>query len=59
VNDYLVREYLPAYGPSLGLKAAFGTGGVAQDDESVWCIPRLVCGYDWRSPQELEGLLTS
>jgi hypothetical protein len=56
-NDYLVREYLPEHGPCFGLKAAFGTGGVAQAGDSVWSIPRLVCGHDWHSPQELERLI--
>jgi Polysaccharide deacetylase len=57
VNDYLVHDYLPRHGPSIGLKAAFGTGGVVRGGESMWCIPRLVWGYDWRSPMELERLL--
>jgi len=59
VNDYLVREYLPAHGPSMGLKAAFATGGAVRRGDSVWSIPRLVCGHDWHSPQEFERLLAS
>jgi hypothetical protein len=59
VNDYLVNDYFPKHGASLGLKAAFGTGGVASERNSVWSIPRLVCGYDWRSAGELERLLTA
>jgi hypothetical protein len=57
-NAYLVDEYLPQHGPSFGLSAAFGTGGIARGGASVWSIPRLVCGYDWRSPQELELLIS-
>jgi Polysaccharide deacetylase len=56
-NGYLVDEYLPEHGPCFGLKAAFGTNGVARVGDSVWSIPRIVCGYDWRSPQELERII--
>jgi hypothetical protein len=40
--------------------AAFGTGGrrVVRED-SVWNIPRAVCGYHWKSPQELRALLAA
>ncbi len=60
VNDYLVRDYLPGRAPEHGMKAAFGTGGrrVAAGD-SVWNIPRAVCGYHWKSPGGLEALLAS
>jgi hypothetical protein len=57
VNDYLVRDYLPTHGPSLGLEAAFGLGGAVKDGDSVWSIPRLVCGHHWRTPAELEHLI--
>jgi hypothetical protein len=57
VNSYLVSEYLPCHGPSFGLRAAFRTGLTANLGDSVWNIPRVVCGHDWRSPRELEGLL--
>ena len=57
VNDYLVRDYLPAHGPSLGLEAAFGTGGAVKDGDSVWSIPRVVCGHHWRTPAEFERLI--
>jgi hypothetical protein len=57
VNDYLVREYLPAHGPDFGLVAAFGTGGLVSPDASPWSIPRVVCGHHWHSPAELRALL--
>jgi hypothetical protein len=57
VNDYLVRDYLPNHGPSLGLEAAFGTGGEVKEGGSVWSIPRVVCGYHWRTPAEFERLI--
>ena len=57
-NEYLVNEYLPNRAYEHGMKAAFGTGGRAvRPGDSVWNIPRLVCGYDWKSPAELESLL--
>jgi hypothetical protein len=58
VSDYLVKEYLPQRGPSLGLKGAFATGGVIAGKADVWAIPRVVCGHDWHSPEELEKLLS-
>jgi peptidoglycan/xylan/chitin deacetylase (PgdA/CDA1 family) len=57
VSPYLVNEYLPEHGPSFGLEAAFGTGGIASERDSIWAIPRVVCGHHWHSPGELERLL--
>ncbi len=56
-NEYLVKDYLPRYAAGYGLEAAFGTGGVASEGDSVWSIPRIVCGAHWHSPEELERLL--
>ena len=57
-NDYLVNEYLPNRGYEHGMKAAFGTGGRGvRPGDSVWNIPRVVCGYDWKSPEELGRLI--
>jgi hypothetical protein len=58
VNGYLEGEYLPLRGYEHGMTAAFGTGGreVAAGD-SIWNIPRLVCGEHWRSPAELRERL--
>lgn len=59
-SDYIRREYLPRFGPDLGLKAA-----LACEPEPViitsdpWYLPRYMCGRDWRSPEELEMLLES
>jgi hypothetical protein len=59
-NDYLVNEYLPLRAYEHGMTAAFGTGGrAARPGDSVWNIPRVVCGYDWKSPAGLERLLAS
>jgi peptidoglycan/xylan/chitin deacetylase (PgdA/CDA1 family) len=57
-NDYLVRDYLPFRRDEHGMEAAFGTGGRAvRADDSIWNIPRAVCGHDWKSPAGLEALL--
>lgn len=57
-NEYLVEDYLPLRAYEHGMVAAFGTGGrpvVASD--SIWNIPRAVCGHDWKSAADLESLL--
>jgi peptidoglycan/xylan/chitin deacetylase (PgdA/CDA1 family) len=57
-NEYLVRDYLPKHRGEHGLVAAFGTGGRGvRADDSVWDIPRAVCGHHWKSPAELRELL--
>jgi hypothetical protein len=58
-NDYLVRDYLPRFGPSMGLEAAFGTSGTITPSTCVWSIPRLVCGHDWKTPGELARILAA
>ena len=58
VNDYLVREYFPHRGYEHGMVAACGTGGrgIAPGD-SIWNLPRLVCGEHWNSPAGLTRFL--
>jgi hypothetical protein len=57
-NDYLAVEYFPAFGAELGIVAAFtAAGGFLTADTDRWRIPRLVCGRDWSSPDELRALL--
>jgi peptidoglycan/xylan/chitin deacetylase (PgdA/CDA1 family) len=58
-SDYLRGEYLPQYGPSLGLEAALGCVPEPVSPASDrWCLPRYVCGRDWKSTRDLEVLLT-
>ena len=58
VNDYLVNEYLPLRGYEHGMVAAFGTCGRAvQPGDSIWNLPRVVCGDDWKSTEELSKLI--
>lgn len=60
VNDYLLNDYMPLRTYEHGMKAAFGTGGRGiRAGDSVWNIPRAVCGHDWKSPAELTKLLTA
>lgn len=60
VNAYLVSEYLPLRAYEHRMAAAFGTGGRAiRPDDSVWNLPRLVCGEHWRSPEGLRAILAA
>lgn len=57
-NDFLISSYFPRH-PASGVRAAFSVDPrptAAQD--SVWCLPRYVCGDDWRSSDELIQMLT-
>jgi hypothetical protein len=57
-NDFLVEEYLPERQAEHGCRAAFGAQGrIVQNGDSVWNIPRMICGHHWRSPEELRRLL--
>ena len=57
-NDYLLNDYLPRNASEHGMLAAFGTGGTSvRKSDSVWNIPRVVCGHHWRTPPELEALI--
>lgn len=60
VNGYLTKQYFPQHGHRFGLEAAFGTGGrrILRSD-SVWDIPRAVCGHHWRSSDQLVALLSA
>lgn len=57
-SDYLKDEYLPRYGPALGLEAALGCAPEPVGQASGrWCLPRYVCGRDWKSLADLQLLL--
>ncbi|MBS0557380.1 MAG: polysaccharide deacetylase family protein [Proteobacteria bacterium] len=59
-NAFLVNDYLPGRGAELGLTAAWSTDGraVAPTDDR-WKLPRHVCGWHWKSPDELRAILES
>ena len=57
-NEYLVRDYLPRHVHEHGMHAAFGCEGrQVRPGDSVWNIPRAVCGHDWKTPQGLLQLV--
>jgi peptidoglycan/xylan/chitin deacetylase (PgdA/CDA1 family) len=58
VNDYLRTEYLPRHSATHGMRAAFGDGAVPVTQGSDrWNLPRYICGWHWKAPQELRGVL--
>jgi hypothetical protein len=57
-NDFLREDYFPAHANRLGLDAAFSTDGEPVTMSSPrWNLPRYVCGWHWKSANELLGLL--
>jgi len=59
-NDFLRDVYFPENAARLGLKAAFGVQGVpATMHSDIWHMPRYVCGWHWKSTEELLGVLDS
>ena len=56
---YLADEWLPAYGDSHGVTAAFGasSGEPAHPGVSRWRIPRYVFGHHWQSHADLGAIL--
>lgn len=58
VSEYLAKRYFPEHENAHGVMAAFtGANGFVNAQTSPWLVPRFVCGADWKSPAELEGLL--
>jgi peptidoglycan/xylan/chitin deacetylase (PgdA/CDA1 family) len=58
VNDYLRREYFPHVENAHGMRAAFGDGAApAALDSDRWNLPRYICGWHWKSPEELRKIL--
>jgi peptidoglycan/xylan/chitin deacetylase (PgdA/CDA1 family) len=56
-NPYLVDHFFPAHAEELGLLGAFITAETQPAMFNRWRIPRVVCGADWRSPEEFSVLL--
>ena len=58
-NDYLVDDYLPHRQNEHRLRAAFTTEPKPVESSSNrWALPRFVCGEHWKSPTELQSLLS-
>jgi hypothetical protein len=47
-------------GPIYDVDTAFTTEpGPISGSENPWCLPRYVCGHDWKHPAELSAILNS
>lgn len=58
VSEYLRGNWLPMHGPEHGLLAAFGDGAKPIEEYSDrWNLPRYICGWHWKSPDELRTIL--
>jgi hypothetical protein len=58
VNDYLRREYFPQCEKKHSMRAAFGDGATPLTLESDrWNLPRYICGWHWKSSEELRAIL--
>ena len=58
-SRYLIEEYFPDSRANHGVYAAFSTkGSPVSPGTSRWEIPRFVCASDWKSPEDLEKLLS-
>ena len=58
VPAFLHTDYLPRCGADLGLDAAFTTDpGRVHAQSDRWALPRSVCRWHWKTPDELEALL--
>jgi len=59
-NTFLTESYLPSHAHRIGLRAAFTTEpGPISGSENPWCLPRYVCGHDWKHPEQLSAILNS
>lgn len=59
-NHYLIDTYLPTRGRELGLRAAWSTDGRAvTPTDNIWNLPRYVCGWHWKSHDELQRILAA
>lgn len=59
-SSFLREQYFPAYAAEHRCRAALGTEpGLVTPACKRWNLPRFVCGRDWRSSDQLLGLLES
>jgi len=57
-TDYLREDYFPRYQTTHRMRAAMGDGAQPVTEHSErWNLPRYVCGWHWKSPEELEAIL--
>ncbi|MGH8040603.1 MAG: polysaccharide deacetylase family protein [Rudaea sp.] len=57
-NEYLRTDYFPNHTTEHGMRAAFGDGAkpVTQQCDR-WNLPRYICGWHWKSSNELREIL--
>jgi peptidoglycan/xylan/chitin deacetylase (PgdA/CDA1 family) len=59
-NRFLTDRYLPGNRSRHDIRAAFTVDGrPLRASDSVWCLPRFSCGYNWSRPDELAALLNA
>lgn len=60
VPEYLRSEYFPRHADEHGMIAAMGDGAEPVTMSSDrWNLPRYICGWHWKSPEALRGILES
>jgi Polysaccharide deacetylase len=58
IPAFLHDDWLPRRGPQIGLDAAVGDGAVPVTEASDrWNLPRFICGWHWKTPDELRAIL--
>ena len=59
-NDFLADDYLPRRRADVDVRAAFTTEPrPVRADDSVYRLPRYVCGQHWKHPDELAAILAA
>jgi peptidoglycan/xylan/chitin deacetylase (PgdA/CDA1 family) len=59
-SAYIRDSFFPGFVEVHGCRAAFGTeAGKVTAESDRWNLPRFVCGRDWKSSEELLGLVGS
>ncbi len=60
VSEFLYNDWLPRRGPRAGLDAAFGDGATpVTENGDRWNLPRYICGWHWKTPDELRAILSA
>lgn len=60
VGAFLHGDWLPRRGPGIGLDAAVGDGATPVTLASDrWNLPRYICGWHWKTPEELRAILAA
>jgi peptidoglycan/xylan/chitin deacetylase (PgdA/CDA1 family) len=58
-SDYVLNDYLPNQRDKHHFQAAFSIEPRAvSKSDNIWWLPRFVCGRDWKTPLQLNNLLS-